>query len=547
MKFHIDLSMREVVHILFCRKCLFWSCLLLNLFCRIGNLQADTDSLLKQKEDSLLTILSRVESPEQKIDLLRNLASINKHTTQETVYSMQLFEIANRLDSTQGCYEALFNLSRYYCNTFNLDSVRYWVHKIDSITTVHKEAPEELFLSHNALCRLYLLRGEFEEAMNEAVRLQIIAERTDNQLGLAYCNENWGLTYMFTNRFEEAAEAFESCLSIIKGMEDQRIYQTQVNECLIRTYLYLKDYPKAEKAIDFQDHTLKIIMQNKLNYNSLFDDEAYFIMELYRIRLYSEMNMPEKSIEVLNRITITDEYLSKTYIIGNYHLGMATYYYKTRNYQKAEEFINKPMDIDIPYFELKVAILTALGKKREVLEVYQQFMEFSKSEREIAYTRQINKLRSLQYSQEEERVVQELSLQKKEIENKHNQLLTLIGISLILLFTIAIWIWYLVKTKRLKDDLEKEQSTLKETKQDLLIAKERAEKADKMKSNFIANISHEIREPLNAIAESTSKLEASSQEDRAHHINTIRLNSDVLLKLVSEVLSISHISDPDSH
>lgn len=40
---------------------------------------------------------------------------------------------------------------------------------------------------------------------------------------------------------------------------------------------------------------------------------------------------------------------------------------------------------------------------------------------------------------------------------------------------------------------------LKEVERKLIVARDKAQEADKLKTNFLANMSHEIRTPLNAI------------------------------------------------
>lgn len=68
----------------------------------------------------------------------------------------------------------------------------------------------------------------------------------------------------------------------------------------------------------------------------------------------------------------------------------------------------------------------AMGKKQEALNIYQQFLNFRKSQNKQAYIKQIDQLRSIQKSNEDDKAIQKLSLQQKELDNKHSQLIALI-------------------------------------------------------------------------------------------------------------------------
>ncbi|MBN1927185.1 MAG: hypothetical protein JW798_15235 [Prolixibacteraceae bacterium] len=87
-----------------------------------------------------------------------------------------------------------------------------------------------------------------------------------------------------------------------------------------------------------------------------------------------------------------------------------------------------------------------------------------------------------------------------------------------------------------------EQKVLERTK-DLEEAKKRAEEADKLKTSFLANMSHEIRTPLNAICGFSSMLndEDTTAEMREQYSNIINNNSNLLLKLIEDILDISKI------
>lgn len=83
---------------------------------------------------------------------------------------------------------------------------------------------------------------------------------------------------------------------------------------------------------------------------------------------------------------------------------------------------------------------------------------------------------------------------------------------------------------------------LKQAEKQLTLAKEKAENADLSKSAFLANMSHEIRTPLNAITGFAEILaSANTEEEKAQYQEIIKMNADLLLQLVNDILDMSKI------
>ena len=83
---------------------------------------------------------------------------------------------------------------------------------------------------------------------------------------------------------------------------------------------------------------------------------------------------------------------------------------------------------------------------------------------------------------------------------------------------------------------------LKNAQRLLSIEREHSISADKLKSAFIANMSHEVRTPLNAIVGfSGLMVSASSEEERKMYVDVIAENNERLLRLVNDIFDLSQI------
>lgn len=88
-----------------------------------------------------------------------------------------------------------------------------------------------------------------------------------------------------------------------------------------------------------------------------------------------------------------------------------------------------------------------------------------------------------------------------------------------------------------------DHSNILKQQQELSIAKNIAENSDRAKSEFLSQMSHELRTPLNAVLGFTQLLQTGPalSEEQKDYLNEIMSASEYLLKLISEILSLSKV------
>jgi PAS domain S-box-containing protein len=91
--------------------------------------------------------------------------------------------------------------------------------------------------------------------------------------------------------------------------------------------------------------------------------------------------------------------------------------------------------------------------------------------------------------------------------------------------------------------ISRDITEMEETRQRLIMAKEKAEESDRLKTAFLANMSHEIRTPMNAIIGFSDLLSEDdlTQEDKIDFISKIKSSGRSLMSLINDIIDIAKI------
>jgi len=84
----------------------------------------------------------------------------------------------------------------------------------------------------------------------------------------------------------------------------------------------------------------------------------------------------------------------------------------------------------------------------------------------------------------------------------------------------------------------------KRAERELIVAKEKAEESDRLKSSFLQNMSHEVRTPLNAIVGFSELMvySANKPQKLKEYADAISTSSDNLIEIITDLIEISEIS-----
>lgn len=305
-----------------------------------------------------------------------------------------------------------------------------------------------------------------------------------NNLGNMYCFEK--------KQFEKGIQYYKK--SIVYGLKIKdlsQVYFSNVN--IVWAYFDIKKY---EEGYPY----LKYVNENKEKYG---DELTEIVVNMFN-GIYHNFR---------NEDSLADGFFIKAIKAGKdntqksdlafAHLEYSRFLTKKSRLKEAYEHLSMYTKLtDELYNDEKIKKATVAGFNLELDE----------------YKRQIDKVES-------EKVEQYHSLKKSKII-----VILFVLISLILLFLIIT----LIKNIRLK----------KKHNLELLKAKEIAEEASLLKTQFISTISHELRTPLYGVVGITNMLLDEHKElARSEHLSALKFSARYLLSLVNDNLQINKIEE----
>ncbi|WP_439553785.1 response regulator [Flavobacterium macrobrachii] len=218
--------------------------------------------------------------------------------------------------------------------------------------------------------------------------------------------------------------------------------------------------------------------------------------------------------------------------------------------KKAEDYYFKAMKIakDNDYSSFLINVYENLsrhyklhGRKSES-EKYTQKID---STNKVIFTEEkINSLNkeSLQIELDEHKI----QLERIEVENNRNQKVARDSKLVVILFIIGVIILLLLLLTLYKNIKFRELANeeLKFAYDELKIAKEKAEEASLLKSQFVSTITHELRTPLYGVIGITNIiLDEHKELNNSPHLKSLKFSAKYLLSLVNDILQINKIEE----
>lgn len=131
-----------------------------------------------------------------------------------------------------------------------------------------------------------------------------------------------------------------------------------------------------------------------------------------------------------------------------------------------------------------------------------------------------------------EKEVQALSLKKSQI---------IVILFIVSLLALSLLTYILYKNINFK---KKVNAELLATNEKLRVAKEKAEEAARLKTQFVSTISHELRTPLYGVVGITDMISDEHRElANSPHLNSLKFSAKYLLSLVNDILQINKIEE----
>lgn len=403
-----------------------------------------------------------------------------------------------------------------------MDSVIVWGQQISPI--LEKDNKMELSFSIRQLVvYLYSLRGDIGNAIDEAREMYEKAETIKYDFGMALSSAAIGDAYFCSNMPEEAIASYKEAIRHPAASPENNYYKEMTILKLIQTLILKERTQEAEKYRKMLSESKSIHSNQTLQFLTLATDVSYYIQK-------NELPNAHNCLLQAEQIYLSDKqpYYSTTYnyMQGRYNAAIGKHTLALQYYDNILTDIRQKMQ-SIIYLQIayiKANLLIEMDHKKEAARLYEEISMITDSVIAPSYAHRINNLRA---SYEENRM---------KVENKAEFNRIFLGGIVIGIIVLGVMIYLVIH-------IVKQNKKIAESKIRMEQSRLNAENAMQSKSLFLSNMSHEIRTPLSALSGFSSLLteQTLDEETRRQCGDIIQQNSDLLLKLINDVIDLSNL------
>lgn len=407
-----------------------------------------------------------------------------------------------------------------------------------STNSTNKEAKELLKKAGQSFLKL-----DTKKSLDFAQKALVIAVENDNDLLAAKAYNIIGLNFEEFTDYKQAIEYYNKGLVLANKVNNDTV-KGWLNNNLGNVYCYRKiDFLKGIKHYkEGLKYSIKHNDEYEIMFSKLNIGSAYFAVEDFS-------NGIQYFNDVKDYIDKGDDIEAKISLNSNFGL----YYNHLNNDKKAEEYYLKAVHY-CEQNDIELIKSNACDVYHDISSFYYKIKNFEKAH---FYLLKHDELQDKIYS--EERVndvkVGGLRIERDEINRKIEQIqkekeiqqqklesnrifVILLGI---IFFVLLLLLLSLIRNNKIK---AKANQDLKEANAALLDAKEKAEEASQLKTQFISTISHELRTPLYGVVGITDIiLEEHKELKNSPHLKSLKFSAKYLLSLVNDILKVYKIEE----
>lgn len=380
-----------------------------------------------------------------------------------------------------------------------------------SLESANKALELSLLEKNDELCaKCYNLIGlnfadfsNIDRAIDFYTRGLECANKTSNDTIKNWLNNNIANAYTFHDiDINRGVEHYKKSLVYSEKLKDEyEIAFTKLN--LVTALFKLKNF---QNGIDYLNQVKNYVdkegdVEANITLNTLYGNYYNYLNEDDKAELYY--------LKTYDFCKKNDVNFINSHVLNAYKT-ISDFYLKRKDYTKAYEFLHKQDSLkQIVYNEDKLKNVSIVGNEIEKQEANRKI----------------------------ERIEAERLIQDQKIKNsRFIVILFVIIFSILLLLVLSLY-----RNNRLR---KKSNQDLTEANRQLKIAKEKAEEALNIKSQFISTVSHELRTPLYGVIGTTDIIEEEHIElANSPHLKALKFSANYLLALVNDILKVYKIEE----
>lgn len=410
--------------------------------------------------------------------------------------------------------------------------------KAQTTNSTNKEAKELLKKAGQSFLKL-----ETKKSLDFAQKALIIATKNNDDLIASKAYNLIGLNFEEFSDYQKAIEYYNKGLVLANKVNNDTV-KGWLNNNLGNVYCYRKiDF---HKGIKHYKEGLKYSIQHNDEYEIMFSKlnigSAYFAVEDFSngIQYFNDVkDYVDKNGDIESKISL------------NSNFGL--YYNSINNNKKAEEYYLKAVQF-CEQNDIELIKSNASDVYHDISNFYFKIKNFEKAhfyllkhdqlQDEIYNEERLNEVKvgGMQIEHDEiNRKIDQIE-KEKEIQAEKLQANRIFVILLaIIFFILLLLLLSLIRNNKFKAKINEE---LKRTNNELLIAKEKAEEASQLKTQFISTISHELRTPLYGVVGITDIiLDEHKELKNSPHLKSLKFSAKYLLSLVNDILKVYKIEE----